>query len=133
MTPPETAGGRPEQMRVRPIVLRVTCIVSPCPIVLFLIGHGLPAWTPPPISVTFLPTVIPFSRMVLAPKAVMFPLMLMLELSVGSTVHVCPVMCPGGLGRQPKPRSEPENALTLPLTVMVDGALCASRPALGPA
>ena len=39
-------------------------------------------------------------------------------------------MWPAGLGRQPRPRSEPEAAVTLCPTVIVDGTLCASSAAL---
>ena len=48
---------------------------------------------------------------------------------VADGTHGCPVVCPGGLGRQPRPRSEPGPAVTSCPTVIVDGALCASSTA----
>ena len=67
--------GRASHSGVTPYTTRLP------PIVLFLIGQGFPACSPPPISVTFALTVIPFSKTVFAPQATTLPLTVMCELS----------------------------------------------------
>jgi hypothetical protein len=61
----------PSQSAVTPLTLRLP------PIVLFLIDQGMAP--PPPVSLTFPLTVIPFSRTVSAPVAVTSPLTVMVE------------------------------------------------------
>ena len=102
------------------------------PIVLFLTDHGMSP--PPPVSVTFPWTVIPFSRTVFALVAVTLPLTVMVERpSAYASTHGCPDFPtpggPGKLGWQPRPKSEPAAAVTLRPTVIVDGTLCASNTA----
>ena len=64
--------------------------------------------------------------------AVTFPWTVIVVCPVGSTAHGTPANMPIVLvGWQPMPRVEPEAAVTLCPTVIVDGALCASSTAPG--
>ena len=93
-----------------------------------LIDQGISP--PPPVSVTFPPTVSFLSRTVFASVAVTFPLTVMVVCPVGSAAHGTPANLPiVFVGWQPMPRSEPAAAVTLCPTVIVDGALCASSTA----
>src|SRR5680860_1534941 len=118
---PTLLKSTPSHAAVCPLTLRLP------PIVLFLIDQGM--LPPPPVSMTFLLTVIPFSRTVSASVAATYPLTVMVECPPGSTAHSCPELPVYEGGWQPRPRSEPAAAVTLRPTVIVDGALCASSTA----
>ena len=77
--PPTLLTITPSQLGVMSLTMRLP------PIVLVLIDQGIAP--PPPISMTFPLTVIPFSRTVSASQAMTFPLTVMLELRL--RVAVC--------------------------------------------
>src|SRR6478752_1690662 len=89
----------PSQSVVCPLTVRLP------PIVLFLIDQGI--GPPPPKSVTFPLTVIPFSSTVAASLAEIFPLTVMTECPVGSTLHSCAEFPVYDRGWQPRPMVEP--------------------------
>ena len=114
----------PSQSAVTSLIVRLR------PIVLPLIDQGISP--PPPVSVTFPPTVSFLIRTVFALVAVTFPWTVMVVCPVGSAAHGTPANLPiVFVGWQPRPRSEPAPAVTLCPTVIVDGALCASSTAPG--
>src|SRR5450755_1294270 len=122
--PPIPLNCTPSQSAVTPLTVRLP------PIVLPLIDQGISP--PPPVSVTFLLTVTFLIRTVFASVAVTFPLTVMVVCPAGSTAHGTPANMPiEFVGWQPRPRNEPEAAVTLCPTVIVDGALCASSTAPG--
>src|SRR6476469_6359145 len=118
--PPIRLNCTPSQVAVTPLIVRLP------PIVLPLIDQGISP--PPPVNVTFPLTVIFLIRTVFASVAVTFPLTVMVVCPAGSAAHGIPANMPiEFVGWQPSRRNEPEAAVTLCPTVIVDGALCASN------
>ena len=100
------------------------------PTVLFFTDQGISS-LPPPVNVTLRPTVTPFSRTTCASVPVTFPLTVMTEWPSGSTVQGWAEFWTRDRGWQPSPTTEPAAAVTFLPTVIVAGALCASKYAPG--
>jgi hypothetical protein len=95
----------PSQSAVTPLIVRLP------PIVLFLIAQGMSP--PPPVRVTFLSTVMPFSRTVSAPVLVTLPWTVMVECPSGSTLHAWAELPVYDGGWHPRARIDPAAAVTL--------------------